>query len=167
MVHSITVKTDTKEILSKCKVASAGSDAQSRCAWIVCKRVSKRSKKTGSALQGSSPCLSILRKAIRSLGASHRYVASRNDGEKLIFVVISKNVRQHSRLVANSISEVLDGFTGNAITESSSTGRAVFEKCVNKTLTAITLFARCIHVGGSSPSSPIYNAHSNYNGQNC
>ena len=45
MVHSITVKTDTKEILSKCKVASAGSDAQSRCAWIVCKRVSKRSKR--------------------------------------------------------------------------------------------------------------------------
>lgn len=68
MVHSITVKTDTKEILSKCKVASAGSDARIRCAWIVCKRVSKRSKKTGSALQGSSPCLSTLRKAIRSLG---------------------------------------------------------------------------------------------------
>lgn len=45
MVHSITVKTDTKEILSKCKVASAGSDAQSRCAWIVCKRVSKRLKR--------------------------------------------------------------------------------------------------------------------------
>ncbi len=89
MVHSITVKTDTKEILSKCKVASAGSDARSRCAWIVCKRVSKRSKKTRSALQGSSPCLSTLRKAIRSLGAGHRYVASRNDGEKLIFVVIS------------------------------------------------------------------------------
>ncbi len=115
MVHSITVKTDTKEILSKCKVASAGSDAQSRCAWIVCKRVSKRSKKTGSALQGSSPCLSTLRKAIRSLGAGHRYVASRNDGEKLIFVVISKNVRQHSRLVANRISEVLNGFTWNAM----------------------------------------------------
>ena len=128
MVHSITVKTDTKEILSKCKVASAGSDAQSRCAWIVCKRVSKRSKKTGSALQGLSPCLSTLRKAIRSLGASHRYVASRNDGEKLIFVETSKNVRQHSRLVANSIPEVSDRFTGNAITESSSIGRAVFEK---------------------------------------
>nr|DAR30113.1 MAG TPA: hypothetical protein [Caudoviricetes sp.] len=44
MVHSITVKTDTKEIISKCKVASAGSDARSRCAWIVCKRVSKRLK---------------------------------------------------------------------------------------------------------------------------
>ena len=72
-------------------------------------------EKTRSVLQGSSPCLSILRKAIRRMGASHRYVASRNDGEKLIFVVISKNVRQHSRLVANSISEVLDGFTGNAM----------------------------------------------------
>ena len=31
----------------------------------------------------------LLRKAIRSLGAGHRYVASRNDGEKLLFVVIS------------------------------------------------------------------------------
>lgn len=72
-------------------------------------------EKTGSALQGSSPCLSTLRKAIRSLDASHRYVASKNDGEKLIFVVISKNVRQHSRLVANSISEVLDGFIGDAM----------------------------------------------------
>lgn len=47
-------------------------------------------KKTGSALQGSSPCLSTLRKAIRSLGAGHRFVASRNDGEKLIFVEIGR-----------------------------------------------------------------------------
>lgn len=49
-------------------------------------------------------------------------------------------MRQHSRLVANSILEVSNGFIGDAITDSSSIGRAVFEKCVNKTLTAITFF---------------------------
>lgn len=41
-------------------------------------------------------------------------------------------MRQHIRLVANSISEVLNGLTGNAITESSSIGRAVFENVLTK-----------------------------------